>query len=109
MRYGSDFSGMDMALFALKHLGRPVDHVFASDNHVKCQQFIAAVHGAPRAFYKDVATRDTATMTSVDLYVWGHHANRSARMASAEGPMTNEVGSHAMPCATSVNTVPAAQ
>ena len=53
LRVGSDFSGIDTPLLALRKLGVSVRHVFASDSSPTCRKVIKSVHG-PTRLYSDV-------------------------------------------------------
>ena len=67
MRFGSDFSGMDTAVVALKRMKVKVSVEFCSDNDTKCQNLLQAVH-KPKKLFVD-AVRDAANQPKVDIYV----------------------------------------
>ena len=75
LKVGTDFSGMDMPLFALRALERtggipPVRHLFSCDNAAPCRRFIEATHPAEHMF-DNVESRDVAEVPKCDVYIWG--------------------------------------
>lgn len=69
LRVGTDFSGMDAPLEALKQLKIPYKHVFSCDIDKHCQKTILA-NTNPDHLYTDISTRDVMTVPDVDLYVF---------------------------------------
>ena len=67
VRFGSDFSGMDSALVAMKRLGVAVSAEFVSDNDPKCIAFLQKVH-RPRHLFDD-ASVGQESKPQVDVYV----------------------------------------
>lgn len=74
IRVGTDCSGTDAPLQALKNLKLPHSHVFSTDTDPLCGQTIAANFSpleltiGPEA---DITRRDAASVAPVDLYVCG--------------------------------------
>ena len=67
---GTDCSGLDAPIQALKLMNVKIDHKFASDIDPKCRDTISA-NGAPGVMYEDMTARDNTTAPKVDLYVAG--------------------------------------
>lgn len=64
---GTDFSGMDMPLIALRKLGVRVQHEFSSDVAPVCERYITTTV-KPRVFYRGVEGRQLAEMPMVDAF-----------------------------------------
>ena len=58
IRVGTDFSGLDMPLFALRAMNIDHQHVFSSDNNRACKKLILSIH-KPVRFYSNVHTPKT--------------------------------------------------
>ena len=69
IRVGSDFSGMEAGVTALKRMGVPFTLAFSSDNDLSCQKFIRKVHN-PQVLFGDVTTRRPEEECHVDIYMW---------------------------------------
>ena len=69
IRVGSDFSGMEAGVTALKRMGVPFTLAFSSDNDPSCQKFIRKVH-KPKVLFEDITTRRPEEECDVDLYLW---------------------------------------
>ena len=69
IRVGSDFSGMEAGVTALKRMGVPCTLAFSSDNDPSCQKFIREVH-KPEVLFEDITTRRPEEECDVDLYLW---------------------------------------
>ena len=69
IRVGSDFSGMEAGVTALKRMGVPFTLAFSSDNDPSCQKFIREVH-KPKVLFGDITTRRPEEECDVDLYLW---------------------------------------
>ena len=70
LRVGTDCSGMEAPIQALRNLGVSFTHVFSSDNDEKVRKTIRANY-PPEILYKDITKRDVAKVPSVDLYLAG--------------------------------------
>ncbi len=70
LKVGTDFSGMDMPVLALKRLGVNHTHVFSSDIEPSCNKFLTQVV-KPEIIFKDVTERRNSEVGAVDLYVFG--------------------------------------
>ena len=69
IKVGSDFSGMDTAVVALKrlkHLHTSLE--FCSDNDEKCKQFVQEVH-APKRFFDNAMRSKEEQPPAVDVYI----------------------------------------
>jgi len=69
IRFGSDFTGLDTAAYALNRLGVRYVNKFASDVLPEARQLIELVH-RPEKIIIDMLDRTVADETQVDLYVW---------------------------------------
>jgi len=70
IKVGTDCSGIDTPIIAMKRLGVDFNHVFSCeiDHHARH----AVEHNfSPEIMYKDITTRDNKTAPYVDLYVCG--------------------------------------
>ena len=67
LKVGTDFSGLDSSLFALKRLKVSTDHVFSSDVDPACRALLEEEH-KPRRLYEDVCLRSEEA-EYVDLYI----------------------------------------
>ena len=70
IRVGTDCSGIEAPIQALKNLGIPFKHVFSSDIDPYCRESILANYD-PDILYDDMTTRDTEKLPTIDLYVCG--------------------------------------
>eukprot|EP00959_Pyramimonas_sp_CCMP1952_P009312 194191-Pyramimonas_sp.AAC.1 len=69
IRVGTDFSGIDMPIFALQEMGVDYIHVFSSDNSAACKKVILNTH-SPKRFYDD-AQQPKSQDDKTDLYISG--------------------------------------
>ena len=83
---GSDFSGMDMPVFALKALpGIQVEVKFCSDNTKACRKFLEHFH-APVRVAESVQTNHANDSTpTVDIYTCGFPCQSFSRLGLREG------------------------
>lgn len=70
IRVGTDCSGIEAPIVALKLLGIPFDHMFSSDIDENCRKVIQ-MNFRPRKMYTDVTKRDHSLLPKLDLYVAG--------------------------------------
>ena len=70
IRVGTDFSGMDMPIFALANMNVDFTQVLACDVDPACRRLIKHVHKAARV-YADIVTRPFFEWDATDLYIWG--------------------------------------
>lgn len=71
LKVGTDCSGMEAPIQALKNLNIPFVHEFSSEIDEMCLQTIMA-NTSPTSIYRgDITKRDNTSMPSVDLYVCG--------------------------------------
>lgn len=68
IRVGTDFSGLDTAIIALKRLGLPLQHAFSSDCDAGCKKMLRHFH-SPQFLFNDAATRSPEEEVAVDCYV----------------------------------------
>jgi DNA (cytosine-5)-methyltransferase 1 len=70
IRIGTDCSGIDAPIQALKQLGIPYDHVFSCDIDKWCRETLNANYDIPIIF-EDIVKRDVSALPDIDLYVCG--------------------------------------
>ena len=70
LRVGSDFSGIGVALSAVKTIlgGDQVDCAFVCDSNEQCRQYLNTAH-SPDIVYDDVIGRITSTMPETHMFV----------------------------------------
>ena len=70
LRVGSDFSGIGVALSAVKTIlgGDQVDCAFVCDSNAQCRQYLNTAH-SPDIVYDDVIGRITSTMPETHMFV----------------------------------------
>ena len=71
IRVGTDFSGIETPLQALKGLGVPFRHMFAAESQPHLRKFIRKLFPVEGRVYKDVGKREVTTVPEVDVYVAG--------------------------------------
>ena len=81
---GTDFSGLEAPIIALKTLRLDHEHLFSSDNNKACQKIINHCYG-PTHLHEDVSGRDTSGMPRVDLYIFGFPCQPFSRMGKRAG------------------------
>ena len=103
LRVGTDCSGMDAPLMALRRLRVPVEHCFASDICRHARATLMA-NGSPATCYGDVTLRDAPAR------LLRHHAFRaspSARPACSRASLTGEGGGLcSSPCSRTCASTP---
>ena len=67
---GTDCSGMEPTIQALRKLGVSYSHLFGCDKRPQVKEFYA-LNFQPEVFYTDVANRSNESTAEVDLYVAG--------------------------------------
>jgi len=70
IRVGTDCSGLEAPIIALRNLKVPFKHVFSCDNDPEVIKTIQA-NQSPKVIYKDITTRDNSSVEPVDIYVAG--------------------------------------
>ena len=68
IKFGSDFSGVDGWLMALKSLTE-IMHVFSCDSCPHVKTYTMYAH-RPKEFYENILDRNDATAPYVDIYTW---------------------------------------
>ena len=69
IKVGSDFSGLDAGIIAMRRMGLPIELKFCSDKAPDCRKFIEHTH-KPDVMFGDVLQRTPAEETYVDAYLW---------------------------------------
>lgn len=86
LRIGTDFSGIEAPLIALRKLGVAYVSVFACDNNGACKKIIKHCFN-PQFLYADIKGRDIASMPSVDVYIFGFPCQPYSTAGKQQGVM----------------------
>ncbi len=70
LRVGTDCSGIEAPIVALRLLKVSVEHMFSSENDPVCRRVIARCF-QPNHLYEDISRRIHKSLPSIDLYVCG--------------------------------------
>jgi DNA (cytosine-5)-methyltransferase 1 len=70
IRIGTDCSGIEAPIQALKRMGIPFRHMFSCEKDIHCQESIQANYH-PEQFDTDITTRHVRSLPAIDLYVCG--------------------------------------
>ena len=70
IKVGTDCSGLEAPILALKGAGIKYRHVFACDNNKDARTTIEA-NSKPELFYDNVENRDNNFVPTVDIYIAG--------------------------------------
>ncbi len=70
LRVGTDYSGIEAPIQALKNLNIPFRHVFACEKDKFARESILANY-KPDILYEDITSRNHAELPDIDLYVCG--------------------------------------
>jgi len=70
LRIGTDCSGIEAPVMALRLLGIPHEHIFSAEIDSHARQSIRANY-SPAIEYEDIFQRDAKTIPDIDLYVCG--------------------------------------
>ena len=70
IRIGTDCSGIEAPIQALKRMGIPFRHRFSCEKDIHCQESIQANYH-PEQFDTDMTTRYVRSLPAIDLYVCG--------------------------------------
>lgn len=71
LRLGTDCSGAEAPVWALRSMGVPHEHCFSSDTAAGPRDFIMANSPPKLELFHDMVNRDASTVPHVDLYVVG--------------------------------------
>ena len=82
MRVGTDCSGLEAPLQALRKLGVPFEHVFSSDINKNVRKMILA-NFSPQHLFSDITRREQAP--PVDLYVAGWPCQANSSLGTRRG------------------------
>lgn len=81
---GTDCSGLDTPIYALKVLKVPFQHIFSCDNDPHVKQTILG-NFSPQLFYHDIFSRDYETLPRIDWYVAGFPCQSFSSIGSRKG------------------------
>lgn len=84
LRVGTDCSGIEAPVQALKNINVNFTHVFSSDVDKFVRKSIVANYN-PEILYEDILTRDHSELPDVDLYVAGVPCQPYSRMGKLKG------------------------
>jgi DNA-cytosine methyltransferase len=84
LRVGTDFSGVEVPILALKKLGLKFEHKFASDTLRSCRKFITHVT-KPHVVYDRVEGRVLSDMPEVDVYAFSPPCQSFSNAGSKKG------------------------
>jgi site-specific DNA-cytosine methylase len=70
VRVGTDCSGADAPIWALRAMGIPFSHIFSCDVEESAKAFIVA-NSSPQLLFSDMLKRPLADVPSVDVYICG--------------------------------------
>lgn len=70
LRVGTDCSGIEAPIQALKKLKIPFSHEFSCDNDIYCQHSIKANY-SPKILFTDITKRKLSDVPDIDLYICG--------------------------------------
>ena len=90
---GTDCSGIEAPIEALKQLGIPYKHIWSCEKDKYARQSIQANY-EPEIFYEDITTRNHTTLPDVDIYVCGFPCQSFSLMGKKLG--TSDVRSNIM-------------
>ena len=71
LRVGTDCSGADAPVWALRCLGVAFQHVFSCDNEPAVQEFLRATSPPLQSLFSDMLQRPVADIPDIDIYVCG--------------------------------------
>ena len=81
---GSDCSGIEAGIQALKLLGIKVKHMYSCDNDAKVRKSIVANYN-PLVLYDDILTRNHSLLPHVDMYIAGFPCQTFSLLGKREG------------------------
>lgn len=84
LRVGTDCSGIEAPIQALKNCHIPFHHVFSCEQDENCIESITANYH-PESFYQDMTDRDVHSLPSIDLYVCGFPCQPFSNAGSRQG------------------------
>ena len=84
LKVGTDFSGMEMPILALKKMNLQIKHCFASDKVAHCRRFIKHVSN-PEVIYDSVCNRKVSEMAATDVYVFSPPCQPFSASGKQEG------------------------
>ncbi len=90
LRVGTDCSGIEAPIQALRRLGIPFRHVFSCERDEHCIESLRANYD-PEHFYTDMTQRSSKDLPDIDLYVCGFPCQPFSYAGSRQG-MDDEKG-----------------
>ena len=84
LRVGTDCSGIEMPLHALKNLSVDFVHKFSSESNKSLKKYILS-NFSPLKFYDDVTLRNHSKAPAVDLYIAGFPCQPFSSLPKSQG------------------------
>lgn len=85
IRVGTDCSGIEAPLQALKALNIPYNHVFASEIDKTARGLLIKNYGKPKYFSDDITKRQHSRLPEVDLYIAGFPCQAFSHLGNRGG------------------------
>jgi len=89
IKVGTDCSGIESPIIALKLLGVNVIHAFSCDCNLKVRQLIEKYY-KPTFFYDNIFNRDHSKLPDIDLYICGFSCRPFSALGKKQGTSIRE-------------------
>ena len=104
MRIGTDCSGMDAPLEALRQLNKKVEYVFGCDSLKVSKQFINQNGLTPNVWFDDITTRNDKLLPDIDVYICGFPCQSFSILGLRRGMGDIEKGNVMLKCISVIKT-----
>ena len=104
MRIGTDCSGMDAPLEALRQLNKKVEYVFGCDSWKVSKQFIHQNGIKPKVWFDDMTTRNDKLLPDIDMYICGFPCQSFSNLGQKRGMADVEKGNVMLKCISVIKT-----
>ncbi|HEV2917457.1 MAG TPA: DNA (cytosine-5-)-methyltransferase [Candidatus Babeliales bacterium] len=84
IKIGTDCSGLDTPIYAMKSLSLPIKHIFSCDNDLHVKETINC-NFKPQIFYNDIFSRNYDDIPPIDWYVAGFPCQTFSSMGDRKG------------------------
>lgn len=101
---GTDCSGIEAPLVALKLLGVDVDHKFACDNDTNVKQSVMG-NFKPKLYFDDIMKRDHSKLPHVDIYVAGFPCQTFSMLGKRAGFKDPKKGTIFFECLSTISHI----